>query len=197
MTELQNSSSILSLATLSHSPKKEGRFEKDIIPKVASFFRLKNYETKEHISLNLAWGKVISEIDLVAANQNEVIIVEVKSKRDKISRARKQLDNVRIFSDYCFIASDTIVNQNQLASDTGILFLNKDEIISIRQPKKINDSVTKDFLLKLKKTDLDLLCKTLAVKKFQEKSTIADFLVNTIEPRILKKHVRSIVWRHA
>jgi len=193
MTIQQKPQPHITVASLSVSPKREGKFEKDIIPRVARFFQERNYETKEHVSMNLAWGKVLSEVDLVAV-KNEIIIIEVKSKRDKITRAKKQLDKIRILSDYCFIASDTIVEPEQLAPDTGILLLKGDTISITREAKKIDEPVSKNFLLSFKKSHLSELCKQLGFQRKMNKEYLAKLLIENVDPLDLKREVKLIAF---
>lgn len=194
MTIQQKPQPNITVASLSISPKREGKFERDIIPKVARFFQERNYETKEHVSMNLAWGKVLSEIDLVAVKHEEIVIIEVKSKRDKITRAKKQLDKIRILSDYCFIASDTMVKPDQLALDTGILFLREERISIIREAEKVNEPVSKNFLLSFKKRHLNDLCKQLGFQRKTNKDYLAKFLIENVDPLDLKRKVKSIAF---
>lgn len=184
----------ISLSALEKSPKKEGKLERDIIPKVAKFFRERRYETKEHVSMNLAWGRVLSEIDLIATKEEKIAVVEVKSKRDKVIRARRQLDKMRSLADYCFIASETIVRESCFSDDTGILLVGDDRIWLIRDARKLNEPVTKGTLLSLKKECLMELSGEAGLCRRMSKDSMADFLLDNVSARDLKRKVKGVVF---
>jgi hypothetical protein len=184
----------ITISSLAISPKREGKFEKEIIDKVALFFREKGYETKEHVSMNLAWGNVLSEIDVIAIRNEEIVIIEVKSKRDKINRAKKQLDKIRIFADYCFIASDIAVEPTRFADDTGILLLQEGKTTIARDAIKIGDQVSRNFLLCFKKRHLNELGKEFGSKQSMSKKELTSFLVEKVGPNDLRRKVRSIAF---
>lgn len=194
MTIHQEPQPRITVSSLSASPKKEGKFEKEIIPKFALFFQEKNYETKKHVSINLAWGKVVSEIDLIAIKNDEIIIIEVKSKKDKIFRAKNQLEKIRPLVDYCFIASDTLVEPEQIALDTGILYLNDENIRLIRDAKRIYEPISKDFLLTLKKESLINIYKDFPKRHNMTKNELASIVIENTDPLELKERVKEVVF---
>lgn len=84
----------------------EVEFEKDIVSEVRKFLEYENYEVKEHISINATWEPILYEIDLLAVKGNDITVVEVKPRRDKISRAKDQIDRFPSLIDYGFVTSD-------------------------------------------------------------------------------------------
>ena len=186
----------ISISSLSKSPKREGKHESDIIPRVAQFFEDRGYLTRQHVCINLAWGRVLSEIDLVAIKNEEITIIEVKSKRDKVMRARKQLEKMRALSDYCFIATETPIQGFQFRVDTGILLVKGDNrVLVMREATRLNDPVTKDTLLRLKKECLRDLSEETGISSKMSKNKIANLLLDKIDPLELKKKVTATVFQ--
>ena len=88
------------------SRKKIGKYESVIIKKLESFFQGKGFQATSHARLNIAWGSIISDIDLLLIKENKIGIVEVKSSRDNLKRAKKQISNIKDYIDFVYIATD-------------------------------------------------------------------------------------------
>lgn len=88
------------------SSKKEGRHETIIINKLIPYFENLGYEAVPHARFNIAWGNIISDVDLLLIKKDKLILVEVKSSKDDIRRAKKQISNVEDYVDYIYIATD-------------------------------------------------------------------------------------------
>lgn len=187
----------ISISSLKKSPKIEGKYEKDIILKVAEFFQNQQYNVREHISLNIAWGSVLYEIDLLAIKEQEITIVEVKSKKDKLMKAKKQIDRLRGLIDYSYIASDLIINQSYFRNDVGILFVEYDKVIIIRNAQKINEPMTKDILMKLRKKCLIRLLGSSKIGNKIAKQNLVNLIIKKYKRERayeLKTKVRDIVF---
>ncbi len=88
------------------STKKSGKYEDVIISQLESYFTLLGYETIPHARFDIAWGSIISDVDLLLIKDNRLAIVEVKSSRDKLMRAKDQIKEVEDFVDRIYIATD-------------------------------------------------------------------------------------------
>lgn len=140
----------LSLSSLEKSPKHNGVYEDRIIDRLGKYFKEKNYCVKKHISFNIAWGKVLSEIDLILLKDNEITIIEVKSKKDDINKSYDQIQRFKKYADYIYVASEVILKKSEFCDFVGLIYVNKN-IIFIRHPLRINNVIKKRNLEKLKK----------------------------------------------
>ena len=77
------------------STKHVGKYEEIIIQSLVTYFQLNGYEALPHSSLNIAWGSILSDIDILLVKENQLVCVEVKSHRDKLSKAPKQIDRIK------------------------------------------------------------------------------------------------------
>ena len=92
--------------TVLRSRKKIGKYESAIIGKLESFFQDKGFQVTSHARLNIAWGSIISDIDLLLIKEDKIGIVEVKSSHDNLKRAKKQISNILDYIDFAYIATD-------------------------------------------------------------------------------------------
>src|SRR5690606_23160515 len=104
-----------------------GTFEEPLVLAIGQYFSAKGYTVRSHAHLNIAWGTSISDIDVLAFNDKEVIAVEVKSKKDVFTKAFTQLNRLAPYVDRVFIATDDEVKANAFRDDRegvhGILYI--------------------------------------------------------------------------
>jgi hypothetical protein len=65
----------------------------------------------------------------------QLICVEVKSHRDKLSKAKKQIDRIKDYVDYAYIATDRPV-RNLDAPNVGLIYVQEDRVTVIKKAKK-------------------------------------------------------------
>ncbi len=92
--------------TILKSSKKIGKYELAIIEKLETFFKNKGFQVVPHARLNISWGNILSDIDLLLIKDNKVGIIEVKSSHDNLKRAKKQISNIKDYVDFAYIATD-------------------------------------------------------------------------------------------
>ncbi|MGY5150139.1 MAG: hypothetical protein ACW9W3_08745 [Candidatus Nitrosopumilus sp. bin_68KS] len=90
------------------SSKLEGKFEAPIIKKLVEYFEDLGYDALPHARFNVSWGNILSDIDVLIIKDNVVGLIEVKSSRDNLKRARKQVDNIKDYVDFVYVATDYI-----------------------------------------------------------------------------------------
>ena len=117
------------------STKQIGKYEEKIIQTLTKYFRLKGYEVVPHSSLNIAWGSVLSDVDLLLIKNNLLTYVEVKSSRDKLSRAKQQIDRMMDYVDYAYVATDKQV-KNWKYENIGLFLIEGECITLLKKCKK-------------------------------------------------------------
>ena len=119
------------------SSKKIGKYEAPIIEKLEPFFHNQGFLVVPHARLNISWGNIISDIDLLLIKENKIGIVEVKSSHDNLKRAKKQISNIKDYVDFAYIATD-FKPRKFPTTIAGWIFV-KDEVTIMKYPQTINN----------------------------------------------------------
>jgi Holliday junction resolvase-like predicted endonuclease len=119
------------------STKHIGKYEEKIIQTLTKYFRQNGYEVVPHSSLNIAWGSIVSDIDLLMVKDNALIYVEVKSSRDNLARATQQIDRVMDYVDYAYVATDKSV-ENWNAPKIGLIHVQEERVTFVKKAKKFS-----------------------------------------------------------
>lgn len=183
----------LSLSSLNSSPKKNGKYEEILIDKIFNFYKNKGYDIRKHISFNIAWGNVISEIDLILLNIDEITIFEIKSKKDKIEKAHIQIEKFRKYADYIYVASDVFLDKTIFIDDIGLIFINE-KIEIIKNAKKIIHNIEEKDLNKLKKVCLYKLLDLTTRRKKLTKKEVIDLLIKKYNQKQINNYFRKITF---
>ena len=137
------------------STKREGKYEKPIIHKLKIFFENQNYHVIPHARFNIAWGSMLSDLDLLLIKGNVLTLVEVKSSKDNIERVKKQFQTIQDYVDYYYVATD-FSPKHIPVHDAGWILV--DDSVKIKNnAKKLERSPTLDSILSLKKQSLHSL----------------------------------------
>lgn len=101
------------------SAKREGVHEARIIRRLVPFFEAAGYDAVPHARFNIAWGSILSDIDLLligrpgaaagapsCGGRQEILAVEVKSSRDDLRRAAAQVGRLLDYADRAYVATD-------------------------------------------------------------------------------------------
>ena len=98
------------------STKKTGAREHELIEQLVKYYHDQNFYVFPHSSLNISWGTVYVDLDLILVKNSLVSYVEVKSKNDHFSKAYDQIENVRDFIDFAYIAAEKDLSHEALGS---------------------------------------------------------------------------------
>ena len=103
-------------ASVPRSAKREGIREARIIRRLVPFFEAAGYDAVPHARFNIAWGSILSDIDLLLIGRpggaagcgarQELVAVEVKSSRDDLRRAAAQVGRLLDYADRAYVATD-------------------------------------------------------------------------------------------
>jgi len=132
------------------STKHAGRYEEIIINILINYFKLNGYDVVPHSSLNIAWGSIISDIDILMIKNFQLICIEVKSNRDKIAKAKGQIERIKDYIDFAYVASDKPIDNFELP-DVGIIQIQGDEVTILRMATKFTNKPDLFSLASLKK----------------------------------------------
>lgn len=132
------------------STKRMGIYEAKIIQNLTQYFRIRGYEAIPHVQLNIAWGSILSEVDLLLLKDGVLTYVEVKSRRDKLSKALRQIDRMKDYVDYACVATNKLVRKWSIP-DVGLISVYDDAITLMRKPRRFKNSPSFSSIISLKK----------------------------------------------
>jgi hypothetical protein len=90
----------------------------------------------EHVRLNVAWSSVVSDVDVLATNGLDLIAVEVKSSRDNLARASKQLHALDSYVDYVYLAMEG-TKETTIDKKIGILLVQGNYVVCPRPATRL------------------------------------------------------------
>jgi len=132
------------------STKSIGEYEEKIIQTLSKHFRSERYATFPHSSLNIAWGSIISDIDLLLVKGKSLTCIEVKSSRDNLARAKQQIDAIQDYVDFVYVATDRRV-KNWENNNAGLIHVKGDEINIIKNAKRLSNKPRQYSIMTLKR----------------------------------------------
>jgi len=169
------------------SSKRIGKYEAPIIEKLEPFFQNQGFHVVPHARLNISWGNIISDIDLLLIKENKVGIVEVKSSHDNLKRAKKQISNIKDYVDFVYIATD--FKPRKLPTPIAGWIFVKDEVTVMKYPQTINKEPSHNSVGSLPKKCLEryLHHKNISSKgmsKYQITSSILSLPVKNLKDEV-------------
>ena len=174
------------------SSKREGIHEAKIIKRLIPFFKNKGFQVVPHARFNIAWGNILSDIDLLLIKDDMIGVVEVKSSKDNLKRAKKQIDNIKDYADFVYIATDYIPRKFQFPK-VGLIYVGEyvailKETKSFTNPTRLQsiDSIPKKCLCRI--SDV----KQIKYQKNMSKFKLAEQILHNAQNEI-KKELQQIV----
>jgi len=183
----------INISSIKKSTKREGKYEKELLLILNNYFLKNGYNITSHVSLNFAWGSVLSEVDILALKYDKITIIEIKSKHDKILEANKQFNKIKNYIDYYYIASNSNINENNFNEKIGLLKIN-DDIKILKNAKYLNNKIIKNDLLKLRKKCLIKMCVKTDSNIYINKEKLSDIIIRTYNDDKLKKTIRKVLF---
>ncbi|EPA06872.1 hypothetical protein [Candidatus Nitrosarchaeum limnium] len=138
------------------STKRVGKYELDIIKDLQKYFSNLGYHAIPHARFDIAWGSILSDLDLLLIKNDQLILIEVKSSKDNLSRARKQIDAIEDFVDEVYIATD-YEPKKWPSRKAGRIIVRDNYVNIIRESKILNREPKLKTLLVLRKSSLNSL----------------------------------------
>jgi hypothetical protein len=177
-----------------------GIYEKPLVLALKKHYDDKGYLTRPHAQLNIAWSTIISDVDLIAMNDHEIIAIEVKTKKDVFRRAFIQLDKIAPFVDKCYIATDDEVKANEFSkskSEYGILYVDLvyDQIIQKKPARRCTNIPTIEMMCYLRRCCLQEIARHFSVARDQPKQYLALDIQRISKNGRLRQLLKDIVVR--
>jgi hypothetical protein len=132
------------------STKRIGKYEAKIIKSLIQYFEIDRYEVIPHARLNIAWGSILSDIDLLLLKKGTLTYVEVKSHKDNFLKAIQQIERVKDYVDYAFVATDRLVSDWDIPK-IGLISACGDNVNFIRKPERFRNKPRFSSIISLQK----------------------------------------------
>lgn len=140
----------MQVQNLSTSPKRVGFYETEIIEKLIKYYTAKGFAVVPHAQLNISYGRIISELDILLEKNGFLTYIEVKSDRDKLSRAFEQVDKVKEYVDYAYVATNKRID-NWDHDSIGLILVSEKKLSVVKKAKRFTDGPSYSSLFALRK----------------------------------------------
>ncbi len=184
---------LFNINNIKKSTKRIGKYEEVIISQLESYFIKQGYLTVPHARFDIAWGSIISDIDLLLVKDDKLILIEVKSSRDNLSRAKNQLREIEDFVDEFYLATDYFPRKWPNKKKAGRIIVQNGEVMIVKEAKSIGNMPKVRTLLSLRKESLSkLLDKPENETKKLTKSQLANMIMEK-DPQQLKNQIKEVI----
>lgn len=184
---------MFNIDNIKKSTKRIGKYEEVIISQLESYFIKHGYLAIPHARFDIAWGSIISDIDLLLVKDDKLILIEVKSSRDNLSRAKDQLKEIEDFVDEFYLATDYFPRKWPNKKEAGRIIVKNGEVMIVKQAKSIDNMPKVRTLLSLRKESLSkLLDKPENETKKLTKSQLASMILEKNSTQ-LKNQIKEVI----
>jgi hypothetical protein len=166
--------------------------KKQLIESIECYLESMGFKVFSHVQLNLSWGNIISDIDLIAIGESVIIGVEVKSSRDTLKNAKRQIDRMTDLFDGVYVASDKpeFLSIEKFAENrVGLLLVGNNDITIKKNCDILTHRPRKLTLMRLRKDCLKRMAHIVGGSTNGNKT----HLVSIIMPQIENEHLRLIL----
>lgn len=173
------------------SKKRVGKHEEIIIKDLKRYFTDLGYFTIPHARFDIAWGSILSDLDLLLVKDDELILIEVKSSKDNLGRARKQIEEIEDFVDKAYVATNYYPSKWP-SKKAGKIVVTNGEVEILKEAKILNRPPKLRTLLGLRKSSLHKLLDDSKNENVLSKYQIARRVYQSC-PENLKGEIKQIV----
>lgn len=177
------------------SSKKVGPFELVLLNVLIQHFELMGFQVYPHVQLNISWGNIISDVDLVVRSTDKLLGIEVKSSRDSLKNVLTQLDRMADFFDGIYLATDRqeeTIKRKLLDQRIGLLTIHNGKIVE-RTCEFLHHKPRESSMMKLRKICLSRLSVALNGKNAPSKIRLVSQIQDSIDSENLRFVLKSIV----
>jgi len=100
--------------------------------------------------LNVAWGSILSEVDILLLKDDKLTYIEVKSRKDKISKALQQIGGVKDYVDFAYVATNKLLKEWNIP-EIGLIYVQNNEVTLVKEPTRFRDRPRFTSIVSLKK----------------------------------------------
>ena len=177
------------------SSKKVGEYEKELLNVLELYFERKGFKVHTHVQLNISWGNIISDVDLVVEGENQLFGIEVKSKRDNLGKLVSQINRMFDYFDGVYVATDNPkwMSRKELSDERiGILIINGFQIAE-KACRYTPPNPDASAMSRLRKICLIRLSAMISGKTTGDKKELIASILNHSQCEHLRKILKSII----
>ena len=178
---------------INESTKRIGKYEAKIIQNLTQYFEINGYEVISHAQLNIAWGSILSELDLLLLRDGMLTYVEVKSRRDKLSKALQQIERMKDYVDYGYVATNKLVKDWGIP-EIGLISVQNDVVTFMRKPTRFRGNPRFSSIIALKKKCLTrFLGNGQALRTYVNKYELARYIYEVRKSECTRECLKEVV----
>ena len=189
------------------STKHVGKYEKPVIELLGRYFSHQGYEVIPHARFNVSWGSILSDLDMLMIMDKRLLtLVEVKSRKDLLSRARRQVARIQDYVDYAYVAIEmqslrAAKHRLNLPHFAGVLVVDvmTCQVGVLKKAEWIRRSPTTTSISWLNKKCLSRMARAgqpveqASMHRMSRKWELADHIKNTAPAALLRDTLKEIV----
>jgi hypothetical protein len=143
----------VNLDSLPKSSKLLGAHEKPILDSLTTHFQGLGYQAVPHVRFDLAWGAIISDLDLLLEKRGWITAIEVKSSHDRLGKARKQLQRISDYIDFAYVATERLPRKWD-DPKIGVIHVTGSNVRFLKEAQRLTQKPRLGSLLALRKVSL-------------------------------------------
>lgn len=148
-----------------------------------------------HVQLNISWGNIISDIDLVVEGEDKLFGIEVKSHRDNLENLVTQIDRMYDFFNGVYVATDNPrwMSRKEFSDERiGILIINGLQVAERACQFHASKPIF-GIMIQLRKICLARLSGMINGKTVGDKNSLVSSILENTSPEHLRTILKSIV----
>jgi len=153
------------------------------------------FKTYPHVQLNVSWGNIISDIDLIVESEGKLFGIEIKSRKDNLRSLLQQIDRMSDFFDGIYVATDkpTWKSRKELSDERIGLLIIENGQISEKPCQFLSKKPRSSAMMLLRKICLSRISITLNGKSTSDKLGLVSEILNNMSNEQLRLALKSIV----
>lgn len=180
--------------TFRKSCKVIGRYELPLMQRITKYFMKMGFAVVTHVRFNFAWSHIYSDIDVLIFKDDLIYVIEVKSKRDNFSKAFAQLDKIKDFVDFMYVACEKAPRKWGY-EEIGLLIVDDVSIKEINKPAKIETNHRIRSIQMCQRKCLSRLVKRQELAKNQDclsKEQLSNIIHHNLDSHSIRYYLKEI-----
>lgn len=156
-------------------------------------FRREGYLVLLHVRLNIAYSSILSDVDVLLVKENEISVIEVKSRRDKLSKAFTQLDRIKDYVDFTYVATDKRPRK-WMKRNVGLILVEDSGVSTVKPARRLTGHPRDKTVLSFQKKCIERTLNVHSIQTHSKETKLAmtTKMIENIPPRLLRTHLKEI-----
>jgi Holliday junction resolvase-like predicted endonuclease len=190
---MEKRETVMQVQKIEPSPKRTGAYETLLIDQLSKHFKQIGFAVIAHAKLNFSYGCMFSELDMLLEKNGLLTYVEVKSDKDKISKAFEQVNRAKDYIDYAYIATNKRLKQWD-DKNIGLISIQGDGIKITKRAKRFTHDPRFSTIFSLRKKCLiQFANKGHQCRDTQNKDFLARYIYSSKDKKLSRECLKEIV----